>query len=70
MTRKRRRRSLRRLMRRLFGRSSPPAPPESPPDEESALVPLHPRRPLGSGSVALELPDEPADVDARGRETA
>jgi hypothetical protein len=39
------------------------------PDEEPALVPAGPpRRPLGAGSVALELPQEPNDVDARGRE--
>jgi hypothetical protein len=51
---------VRRLVRRLFG---------GPPDEEDALVPLHPRRPLGSGSVALDLPEQPQDVDARDRET-
>jgi hypothetical protein len=39
-----------------------------PPYEEGALVPRRPRRPLCSGSVALELPGEPDDVDARGRE--
>ena len=39
------------------------------PDEEPALVPSGPpRRPLGSGGVALELPEEPQDTDARGRE--
>jgi hypothetical protein len=36
------------------------------PEEDFALVPRRPLRPLGSGSVALELPDEPDDVDARG----
>ena len=41
-----------------------------PPDEEPALVPVGaPRRPLGSGAVALDLPDEPEDIDARGRES-
>jgi len=54
-------------VRRLFGSPPPPPPPLDPPDEEYALVRLHPRRPLGSGSVALELPVEPRDVDARGR---
>jgi hypothetical protein len=39
-----------------------------PPEPEGALVPRRPRRPLGSDSVALELPDEPDDVDARGRQ--
>jgi hypothetical protein len=53
-------------VRRLFGSSPPPSPPLDPPDEEYALVRLHPRRPLGSGSVALELPEEPRDLDARG----
>ena len=46
---------------------APPEPPAAPPDEEPALVPSGPpRRPLGSGAVALELPEEPNDVDARG----
>ncbi len=31
-------------------------------------MPIGPRRPLGSDAVALELPEEPDDVDARGRE--
>jgi hypothetical protein len=53
-------------VRRLFGSSPPSPPPLDPPDEEYALVRLHPRRPLGSGSVALELPEEPRDLDARG----
>ena len=44
------------------------APPE-PPDEEPALVPTGPpRRPLGSDAVALDLPEEPQDTDARGRD--
>ena len=50
---------------------APPEPPSAPPDEESALVPTGPpRRPLGSSGVALELPEEPEDIDARGRESA
>jgi hypothetical protein len=48
---------------------APPEPPPAPPDEEDALVPSgSPRRTLGSGAVALELPEEPQDTDARGRE--
>ena len=51
------------------------APPEPPaagtPDEDPALVPTGPpRRPLGSSGVALALPEEPQDVDARGRDVA
>jgi hypothetical protein len=50
---------------------APPEPPSAPPDEEPALVPTGPpRRPLGSSGVALELPEEPEDTDARGRESA
>ncbi|MDX6438375.1 MAG: hypothetical protein QOF45_958 [Gaiellaceae bacterium] len=46
---------------------APPEPPAAPPDEEPALVPTGPpRRPRGSDTVALELPEEPNDVDARG----
>jgi hypothetical protein len=44
------------------------APPPEPPDEQPALVPSGPSRPLGSGAVALELPQEPEDTDARGRQ--
>ena len=63
-----RRGGLWRQLKRALG-LAPPDPPEAPPDEEGALVPLGPpRRPLGSSGVALELPDEPRDVDARGRE--
>ena len=40
---------------------APPEPPAAPPDEEPALVPT---------GVALELPEEPDDVDARGRDVA
>jgi hypothetical protein len=52
-------------MRGLFGTPASPPPPVDPPDVEPALVALHPRRPLGSGSVALEPPAEPEEVDAR-----
>jgi hypothetical protein len=58
-----------RRVKRALG-LAPPEPPAAPPDEEPALVPIGPRRPLGSGAVALELPDEPQDTDARGRESA
>jgi hypothetical protein len=37
-------------------------------DGEAALVRNGPRRPLLSGSVALDIPRDPDDVDARGRE--
>ncbi len=37
-------------------------------DDEPALVPNDPRRPLLSGAVALPLPEDPSDVDARGRD--
>jgi hypothetical protein len=37
-------------------------------DDEPALVPNEPRRPLLSGSVALPLPGPATDVDARGPE--
>jgi hypothetical protein len=37
-------------------------------DGEPALVRNRPRRPLLSGSVALEIPGEPDDVDAQGYE--
>ncbi|HEU0336116.1 MAG TPA: hypothetical protein VFR43_06150 [Gaiellaceae bacterium] len=60
-----------RRLRALAGRGEPPAPPAVPPDEEPALVPVGPpRRPLRGGAVALELPEEPRDVDARGRPAA
>jgi hypothetical protein len=38
---------------------------DDPPPEEDAFVPRRPIGPLLSGSVALELPDEPSDLDAR-----
>ncbi len=63
-----RRGGLWRRIKRALG-LGPPEPP-LPPDEEPALVPSGPpRRPLGSDAVALELPEEPDDVDARGRES-
>lgn len=34
---------------------------------EPALVRNRPRRPLLSGAVALPIPDEPDDIDARGK---
>jgi hypothetical protein len=36
-------------------------------DDEPALVRNVPPQPLLSGAVALPIPDEPNDVDARGR---
>ena len=57
-----------RRVKRALGLAPPPEPPP-PPDDEAALVPSGPPRPpLGSDAVALELPEEPLDVDARGRE--
>jgi hypothetical protein len=54
-----------RRIKRALG-LAPPEPP-APPDEMPALVPTGPpRRPLGSGAVELELPEEPQDTDARG----
>jgi hypothetical protein len=49
-----------------FGSEPPSAPP--PPDEEPALVPSGPRRPTREGGAALDLPQEPDDVDAYGRD--
>jgi hypothetical protein len=37
-------------------------------DGEPALVRNVPPQPLLSGAVALPIPDEPDDVDARGRQ--
>jgi hypothetical protein len=55
-------------VQRALGLAPPPEPPP-PPDDEAALVPSGPpRRPLGSDAVALEPPEAPQDVDARGRE--
>jgi hypothetical protein len=57
-----------RRIKRALGLAPPPEPPP-PPDEQDALVPSGPpRRPLGESGVALELPEEPQDTDARGRE--
>jgi hypothetical protein len=48
---------------------APPEPPAAPPDDEPALVPTGPpKRPLGMSGVALELPEEPQDTDAKGHE--
>jgi hypothetical protein len=53
-------------LRRLLGLGSGPEDPP-PPDDEPALVPVGPpRRPRPSRAAALDLPDEPTDVDARG----
>ena len=54
-------------LKRALGLAPPPEPPPAPPDEQPALVPSGPIRPLGSGAVALELPEEPEDTDARSR---
>jgi hypothetical protein len=62
---------LRRIVRRFRRRSRcHDYAPEEPPFDEPALVALRPRPTPGAGSVALELPDEPDDVDARGRDVA
>jgi hypothetical protein len=42
--------------------------PGEPPFEEAALVPRRPGPNRGSDAVALQEPEEPDDVDARGRE--
>jgi hypothetical protein len=63
-----RRRGFWRRIKRALG-LAPPEPLAAPPDEEPSLVSAGPpRRPLGSSGVALELPEEPNDVDAGGRE--
>ena len=64
-----RRGGLWRRIKRLLGFfEQPPLSPE-PPDLDPALVPAGPpRRPLGSDAVALDLPEEAEDVDARGRD--
>jgi hypothetical protein len=57
-----------RRVRKALGLDCPEPPPE-PPDEEPALVGAgSPRRPSPSAAVALELPEEPIDTDARGPE--
>jgi hypothetical protein len=58
-----------RRVKRVLGLAPPEPPAGEPPDNAPALVPAGPpRRPLGSSAVALELPEEPQDTDARGRE--
>jgi hypothetical protein len=58
-----------RRIKRALG-LAPPDPPPPPPDDEPALVPSGPpRRPPAASGVALEVPDEPQETDARGRET-
>lgn len=60
-----------RRIKRALGLAPPEPPAADPPEEEPALVPSGPpRRPLGASGVALELPDEPQDTDARGRDVA
>ena len=57
-----------RRVKRALGLAPPEPPAGEPPDKAPALVPAGPRRPVSSGAVALELPEEPQDTDARGRE--
>jgi hypothetical protein len=58
-----------RRLKRALGLGPPPEPPPPPPDEDPALVPSGPpRRPLPEGGAALDLPEEPQDTDARGRD--
>ena len=60
-----------RRVKRALGLAPPEPPAGEPPDHAAALVPVGPpRRPLGSSGVALELPEEPEDTDARGREAS
>ncbi len=60
-------RGLWRRLKRALG-LGPPEPPAAPPDDEPALVPVGPPpHPLGADAVALDIPEEPDDVDARGR---
>jgi hypothetical protein len=55
-------------VRRLFGRGGGLEPPPDWGDEEPALVPVGPpKRPRPSSAAALDLPNEPDDVDAYGR---
>jgi hypothetical protein len=60
------------LIGRLFRRRPPrPAREEAePPYDEPAFVPRRPRSSPSSGAAVLELPEEPQDTDARGRESA
>ncbi len=56
-------------VQRLLGLGGREEPPPDWSDEEPALVPVGPpRRPRPSSAIGLELPEEPEDVDARGRE--
>jgi hypothetical protein len=57
-------------IKRLLGFGSEPPPPPPPPDDEPALVPSGPRTPTLEGGVEVVLPEEPHDVDARGRDDA
>jgi len=66
-----RRGGLWRRIKRALGLAPPEPPAADPPEEDPALVPTGPpRRPLGSSGVALELPEESQDVDARGPDVA
>ena len=66
-----RRGGLWRRIKRALGLAPPRAARRRLPTRRPALVPAGPpRRPLGSSGVALELPEEPEDTDARGRESA
>jgi len=57
-------------VKRALGLAASLEPPPSPPDEEPSLVTTGPpRRPLGGDAVALELPEEPPDTDARSQES-
>jgi hypothetical protein len=57
-----------RRIKRALGLAPPPEPPPPPPGEDPALVPAGRRPPSLEGGAALELPEEPQDTDARGRE--
>jgi hypothetical protein len=57
-----------RRIKRVLGLGPPPEPPQPPPEEHPAFVPSGPRRPSLEGGAALELPEEPQETDARGRD--
>ena len=57
-------------IKRLLGFRSEPPPPPPPPDDEPALVPSGPITPTLEVGAEVELPEEPRDVDARGRDDA
>jgi hypothetical protein len=60
-----------RRVERALGLAPSEPPPGEPPEHAAALIPIGPpRSPLGSSGVALELPEEAHDVDARGRDSA